>query len=754
MIEADNLLFAWGFSYLPASTTSLLISSQLAFNSIFSVVIVCHKFTAYSINSVVLLVLSSVLLACKSGGDRPKGVTQTQYIKGFLLAVASVALNSAGWPFIVLMLLLLYIPKSSTIKPNPITLKMLMCYYALGVMIEADNLLFAWGFSYLPASTTSLLISSQLAFNSIFSVVIVCHKFTAYSINSVVLLVLSSVLLACKSGGDRPKGVTQTQYIKGFLLAVASVALNRRDGKSLEWKITGFMFESQGPWTKQVIVGRIDAANERSLCCSIMYVVYSKLVGVHEELLTQGNDNKSTEDDEFLSMDQEEERRKTFADIFKVQQDHGGIIEPKKLPVILPGMFLHNTVARPVEASTSSHEGISSGEEVSLGQGSVETAAAESSDIPSSSTGSLSAVGTMPTRGQTEIERLDGGRRELHIVNSIIHDCSRALLSLENFLSSLRTNWWKEIHFCLPWTEFCKFALYDVLQQLMRQCVPRDVFRESEILAYFAVNIYHLLDVADSEMEFPLILLPDMKSCFIESVLSSCAYLNLVCMVELLLANSLLSTHFSHYDKAPLIAQNLLPAPDLSTGPLSAPVCQSYALSCQHPSSWLLVQGSLVAFTVDVICACSFQLVLPMNGDFNNIVAIAVNSWVAIAMDSLVNQVMASEDHWHHYQHLLGRLVFMGPQRPWSALQPSPPTQLSFWYYGRQAPLVCSQPHVILRTRLTPDASGMTGEEIGWTVSMVNIVDAWASWGGLRGCIGGGIDVAADVATIKMEAIA
>lgn len=114
-------------------------------------------------------------------------------------------------------------------------------------------------------------------------------------------------------------------------------------------------------------------------------------------------------------MDQEEERRKTFADIFKVQQDHGGIIEPKKLPVILPGMFLHNTVARPVEASTSSHEGISSGEEVSLGQGSVETAAAESSDIPSSSTGSLSAVGTMPTRGQTEIERLDGGRRELHI---------------------------------------------------------------------------------------------------------------------------------------------------------------------------------------------------------------------------------------------------------------------------------------------------------------------------------------------------
>eukprot|EP01018_Ginkgo_biloba_P004195 Gb_26361 [translate_table: standard] len=135
-------------------------------------------------------------------------------------------LQSAGWPFIVLMLLFLYIPKSSTIKPNPITLKMLMCYCALGVMIGVDNLLFAWGFSYLPASTTSLLISSQLAFNSIFSVVIVRHKFTAYSINSVVLLVLSSVLLACESGGDRPEGVTPTQYIKGFLLAVAGAALN------------------------------------------------------------------------------------------------------------------------------------------------------------------------------------------------------------------------------------------------------------------------------------------------------------------------------------------------------------------------------------------------------------------------------------------------------------------------------------------------------------------------------------------------
>ncbi|CAA0808335.1 Probable purine permease 4 [Striga hermonthica] len=119
----------------------------------------------------------------------------------------STFVQSAGFP---LLLAPIYLPFIlGCIKRRPftgLTRRLLLLSAGVGLLLGVNNLLFSLGNSYLPVSTFSLLLSSQLAFNLILSFLIVNQKLNFLNLNCVVLLTMSSVLLALSSNKDRPPG--------------------------------------------------------------------------------------------------------------------------------------------------------------------------------------------------------------------------------------------------------------------------------------------------------------------------------------------------------------------------------------------------------------------------------------------------------------------------------------------------------------------------------------------------------------------
>ncbi|KAJ0016521.1 hypothetical protein Pint_11725 [Pistacia integerrima] len=106
-----------------------------------------------------------------------------------------------GFPLLLFPIFLpYYLFKCTNRKPfSHFTPKIFSLSIFIGLLLGVNNLLFSWGNSYLPVSTSSLLLSSQLVFNLIFSVLIAKQKLTFSNLNAVTLLTLSSVLLALDS---------------------------------------------------------------------------------------------------------------------------------------------------------------------------------------------------------------------------------------------------------------------------------------------------------------------------------------------------------------------------------------------------------------------------------------------------------------------------------------------------------------------------------------------------------------------------
>ncbi|XP_047052061.1 probable purine permease 5 [Lolium rigidum] len=134
----------------------------------------------------------------------------------------------AGWPIPALLLppcYLLLEGASPTWPPPP---GLCLWYALLGLLSAADNLMYAWAYAYLPASTASLVAASSLAFSAVFGRLIVKknNRMGLATVNAIVVITAGVVIVALDSGSDRYPGITDGQYAVGFALDVLGSALH------------------------------------------------------------------------------------------------------------------------------------------------------------------------------------------------------------------------------------------------------------------------------------------------------------------------------------------------------------------------------------------------------------------------------------------------------------------------------------------------------------------------------------------------
>ncbi|KAI3840928.1 hypothetical protein MKW92_031331 [Papaver armeniacum] len=150
------------------------------------------------------------------------------YLHGGSRKWLSSFLQTAGFPVLIFPLSFLYIKSKPPTQNNDsffMEPKLFLWSAIVGIVFGVSNFMYALGLSYLPVSTSTILFATQLCFTAFFAWLIVKQKFTAFIINAVIVMTLGSVLLGINTNGDRPIGVSKTQYLIGFLMTLAAAAL-------------------------------------------------------------------------------------------------------------------------------------------------------------------------------------------------------------------------------------------------------------------------------------------------------------------------------------------------------------------------------------------------------------------------------------------------------------------------------------------------------------------------------------------------
>ncbi|XP_048594677.1 probable purine permease 8 [Brassica napus] len=119
-------------------------------------------------------------------------------------------------------------PKSTDISlrkfPSFITLGSV--YIVTGLLVSANSYMSSVGLLYLPVSTFSLILASQLAFTAFFSYFLNSQKFTPFIVNSLFLLTISSALLVVNT--DESQSTTnvssRVKYVIGIICTIGASA--------------------------------------------------------------------------------------------------------------------------------------------------------------------------------------------------------------------------------------------------------------------------------------------------------------------------------------------------------------------------------------------------------------------------------------------------------------------------------------------------------------------------------------------------
>ncbi|XP_061371760.1 purine permease 1-like [Gastrolobium bilobum] len=180
-----------------------------------------------------LLIINCVMLALGTCGGPL--VLRLYFINGGKRVWLSAFLETAGFPFMLLPLAVSYFNRrrrhrataAESTKLRIISMKPPLFFASafVGILTGLDDYFYAYGVARLPVSTSALIIATQLAFTAVFAFLLVKQKFTAYSVNAVVLLTVGAAVLALHTSGDRPAGESTKQYVMGFVLTLVAAAL-------------------------------------------------------------------------------------------------------------------------------------------------------------------------------------------------------------------------------------------------------------------------------------------------------------------------------------------------------------------------------------------------------------------------------------------------------------------------------------------------------------------------------------------------
>ncbi|KAH9615628.1 hypothetical protein KSS87_016079 [Heliosperma pusillum] len=133
-------------------------------------------------------------------------------------------ISVVGWPLTALALIPTYFFCKT--YPTRLTWQLGLSYVVLGFLSAADNLMYAYAYAYLPASTASLLASSSLIFSALFGYLLVGNTLNASILNSIVVITVSLTIIALDSDSDLYGTVSKTQYILGFIMDISGSALH------------------------------------------------------------------------------------------------------------------------------------------------------------------------------------------------------------------------------------------------------------------------------------------------------------------------------------------------------------------------------------------------------------------------------------------------------------------------------------------------------------------------------------------------
>jgi drug/metabolite transporter (DMT)-like permease len=173
------------------------------------------------------LIALNIILSALGNTGGPL-MSRLYFHKGGKREWLSAFLETAGFPILLIPMYLSYLSRR---RHNPAarfflsTQRLFLACVVLGILTGVDDYLYAYGLSFLPASTSALLISTQLGFTAFFAFLMVKQRFTSFSLNSIALLTVGAVILGLHASSDRPSGESNADYYKGFLLTLGCAAL-------------------------------------------------------------------------------------------------------------------------------------------------------------------------------------------------------------------------------------------------------------------------------------------------------------------------------------------------------------------------------------------------------------------------------------------------------------------------------------------------------------------------------------------------